>query len=147
MLTLLLEVARELGCGGRLAGALEADKHDDGGRMRRHRQPVTGPAQQLHQLVADDLDDLLAGGQRLEHVLADGLLADTLDEASRDLEVDVSLEEGDAYLSEGLDDILLRQPAETTEPVEDTGEASREAVQHGFRPEAGFWKRSRILAR
>src|SRR5262249_50724711 len=79
--------------------------------------------------------------------LTDGLLADPLDEAPGDLEVDVRLEEGNAYFTEGLDDILLRQPAITTEPVEDAGEATREAVQHGFRPGADFWKRSRILAR
>ncbi len=94
-------------------------------------QPVPRAAEQLDELIVDDLDDRLARRQRLEDVLADGLFADAVDEALDDLEVDVGLEEGDAHLAEGLDDILLRQPAESAEPVENTREATSQAVEHG----------------
>ena len=40
-------------------------------------------AHQLGQLVVDDLDDLLARGEALEHLLAERALADPLDEAAR----------------------------------------------------------------
>ena len=90
-------------------------------------------AEQLDQLVVHDLHDLLPRRQRLEHVLADGLLADAVDEALDDLEVDVGFEEGHAHLAEGLLDVLLRQPAESAEPVEDTREATGQAVEHGSR--------------
>ena len=98
--------------------------------MGRHRQPVTAPAEQLHQLVVDDLDDLLPRGERLEDVLADGLGADALDKRLDDLEVDVGLEERHAHLAERLLDILLRQPAVTPEPVEDRGQTLGKSVEH-----------------
>ena len=113
VLALFLEQPRELGGGGGLARALQADQHDDGGRMRRHRQAMRRAAQQGHQLVVDDLHHLLPRRQRLEDVLADGLFADALDEGLDDLEVDVGFEEGDPHFAEGLLDVLLRQPAET----------------------------------
>ncbi len=117
MLPLLLEVPRELGRRRRLARALEAHQHDDRGRMRRHCQAMTRAAEQLDQLVANDLDDLLARRERGEHVLADGFDADALDEALDDLEIDVGFEKSHAHFAQGLLDILLRQPAVATEPV------------------------------
>ena len=108
------------------------------GGCGRHGEPVSGAAEQLDQLVAHDLDDLLPRRQRLEDVLADGLLADALDEALDDLEVDVGFEEGHAHLAEGLVDILLRQPAVAAEPVEDTREASGQAVEHGSGNKRGY---------
>ena len=77
------------------------------GGCGRHGQPVRGAAEQLDQLVVDDLHDLLARGEALEDLLPDGLLADALDEGPDDLEVDVGLEEGDAHLAERLLDVLL----------------------------------------
>ncbi len=59
-------------------------------------------------------------------------LPDPLDEALDDLEVDVGLEECHADLAERLDDIVLRQPPVPAQPVEDTGETTREVVKHTF---------------
>ena len=52
------------------------------GGCERHGQAVPAAAEQLDQLVVDDLDDLLARRQRLEHVLPDRLLADAIDEGA-----------------------------------------------------------------
>ena len=138
VLALPLEVTRELGRRGGLARALQAHQHDDRGRMGRHGEPVPGAAEQVDQLVAHHLDHVLPRRQRLENVLADGLLADAVDEPLDDLEVDVGLEEGEAHLAEGLDDILLRQPAVSAEPVENTREATSQAVEHGSANMRGY---------
>src|ERR1035437_4068480 len=69
----------ELGRGGGLAGALEADQHDHGRWMRLILDLALLAAEERDQLVVDDLHDLLARGQRLEHVAADGAFADPVD--------------------------------------------------------------------
>ena len=42
----------------------------------------------------------------------------------------VRFQEGDPDLPEGLLDVLLRQPAEATQPVEDSGETTGQTVEH-----------------
>ncbi len=59
MLPLLGVHAGELGGRRRLARALQPHEHDDGGRGGGHGQAVTAAAQELDQLVVDDLDHLL----------------------------------------------------------------------------------------
>jgi hypothetical protein len=131
MLPLLLEMPRELGrrCG--LPRALQSHQHDDGRGMRGHGQPVPRAPEQLDQLVVHHLDHVLARRERREHVLPDGLDADPLDEALDHFEIDVGFEESYPDLSQGLLDILLRQPAEATEPVEDSRETRGKTVEHG----------------
>ena len=71
----LLEPQRELGGGGGLARALQAD-HQDGHRRRRLRSGRRAScAQHLDQGVMDDLDHLLAGRDRADDLLADARLA------------------------------------------------------------------------
>jgi len=142
MLSLLLEVARELRRARRLARALQAHQHHDRRRVGRHRQAVGGAAEQLHQLVAHHLDHLLPGRQRLEHVLPDRLDADPVDEALHDLEIDVGLQQGHAHFAQGLLDVLLRQPAESAEPIEDAGQTVGQAIEHRVLPPGdSLWKR------
>ena len=95
---------------------------------------VGGAPEQLDQLVAYHLDHLLAGRQRLEHVLPDRLHAHAVDEALRDLEVDVGLQQGHAHFAQGLLDVLLRQPAESAEPIEDAGQTIGQAIEHRVLP-------------
>src|SRR6185436_9833822 len=95
---------------------------------------MTGAAQQLDQLVAHHLDHLLARRQRLQHVQAHRLDADALDEGLHDLEIDVGLQQGHAHLAQGLLDVLLRQPAESAEPIEDAGQAIGQAIEHRVLP-------------
>jgi hypothetical protein len=56
-----VEQVRQLAREGRLAGTLEAGQHDDGGRGLGERQPSRSPPQDGHELLVDDLDDLLRG--------------------------------------------------------------------------------------
>ena len=116
---LSLEVPAELRDRGRLAGPLEAEDHDDRGRPRRHGEAVRRPADQRHELLVDDLDDLLPGSDALEDLLAHRALAHPLDEGAGDLEVDVALQEGHANLAERLLDVLLGEATGSPEAVED----------------------------
>jgi hypothetical protein len=127
---LVLEVPAQLGDARRLAGALEAQDHDDRRRPGRHGQPVRGAAEQLDQLAVDDLHHLLARGEALENLVPHRLLADALDEGADDLEVDVGLEEGDAHLAERLLNVLLRQAAGAPEAVENRLETLRQGFEH-----------------
>ena len=70
------------------------------GLARRASSWWRSPAEDVDQLVVDDLDDLLAGLDPVEHVGADRLLADVGHEVLDDLEVDVGLEQGEADLAQ-----------------------------------------------
>ena len=76
----LADLHGEFAGGGRLARPLQTNKHDDGGRFARHRQARWRRAQQLDQLVVDELDDRLRRGQAVQDVLADRFLFDRGDE-------------------------------------------------------------------
>ena len=71
----------------------------------------------------DDLDDLLAGRDRLGDGGAGGLRGDALDEIARDGERDVGFQQGDANLAHGGADIVLGQRALLGEAVEDAAQA------------------------
>ena len=88
-------------------------------------------AEERDELVVDDLDDLLAGGQRLQDVLADGLLADARDEVLDDLEVDVGLEQGETDLAHGGIHVGLAHPAAAGQAVEGRSQTLAEGVEHG----------------
>ena len=75
-----------------LARALQADERDDGRIAGEAERPVAR-AEERDELLVDDLDDLLAGGEALQDLRADRPLADAGDEVLDDLEVDVGLEQ------------------------------------------------------
>jgi len=66
----------------------------------------------------DDLHDLLAGGEALQHVGAEGALLHRRDELAHDAEVDVGLEQRQADLAHRPVDVVLAQPALAAEAVE-----------------------------
>ena len=71
-LALLLEPERELGGQRRLAGTLEAGEHDDGRAGLGVAEPAGLAAEDLDELLVDDLDDLLGRVQRPADLLAAG---------------------------------------------------------------------------
>ena len=117
-LALLLEREAELASRRRLAGALQADHHDDRRRLRTHVDAALRAAHELRELLVDDLDDDLCRRQRLEDVLANRALLDGLDELLDDLEVDVGFEKCHAHLAHRLIDVILRQLAMAAELLE-----------------------------
>ncbi len=66
---------------------------------------------QVDQLLVDDADHLLVGIERLEHRLADGLLADPGHEVLDDREADVGLEQGLLHQGQAVAHVRLGQPA------------------------------------
>src|SRR5207237_8133758 len=97
--SLLAQLERELRGGRRLARALQAGEQDDG--ELAEREAGLALAHQRRELLMDDLHDLLAGGEALQDVIAQRLLADACDEVADDGEVDVRFEQGAAELADG----------------------------------------------
>jgi hypothetical protein len=129
-LALLAQPARELRARGRLARALEARHQDHGRRARRERQPGRLPAHQRGQLVADDLDDLLAGVELARHLDALGALAHARGELLDDLEVDVGLEQRETDLAHRGLDVVVGQRAALADARERALELLGEGVEH-----------------
>ena len=92
-------------------------------------QPLALLAQDVDQLLVDDADDGLRGGQRVQDVLPDGALAHGGDEVLDDLEVDVGFEQRAAHLAHRVVDVLLGQAALAGE----AGEGFVEAIGQGFK--------------
>ena len=90
---------------GGLAAALEAAHQHDAGRLGGELNPGVAAAHEGSQLLVDDLDDLLGGGEAFENLLPDRALADRLDEVLDDLVVHVGLKEGHLDLPHGLLDV------------------------------------------
>ncbi len=67
--------------------------------------------EQLDQLVAHDLDDLLGGRKRGQHFGADGLGANVLDQVVDDVEVDVGFKQRHANLAQRFGDVLFGERA------------------------------------
>ena len=96
------------------------------------RWKTRSPApKEVDELVVDDLDDLLPGGEAVEHVAADGLLADARYEVLDDLEVDVRLEQGEPDLAHGGVDVGLADPAAAGQVAERRSKSLAEGVEHG----------------
>ncbi len=87
-------------------------------------------AERRDELVVHDLDDHLAGRDRLDHVDADRVLLHLVGERARDIERDVGLEQRAPHLAQRRVDVLLRQRAAPGQAVEDGTETFRKAVEH-----------------
>ena len=81
------------------------------------------------QLVMNDLDDHLAGGDRLDDLGADRLLPHPLGEIAHDFERDIGLDQGAADFAQRCADILFRQRAAPRQAVEDAAEPFRERLK------------------
>ncbi len=125
-----LRRARDLGGGGGLARALQADHHDRDRGRGVEVDRVGGGAERLDQLVVDDLDDHLTGGDRLHHLDADRALAQPVHEFAHHVEGDVGLEQGPADLARSGVDVGSGQRAAARQPVENAGQLVGQAFEH-----------------
>ena len=117
-MTALLEPGGQLAAGGGLARALQAGHQDDGGRLRGKLESSRVLAQQRDQLVAHNLDDLLGGRERRQHLGAHGLGADVLDQLADDVEVYVGFEHRHADFAQGFLNVFFGQRALAAEVLE-----------------------------
>ena len=100
---------RQLARGRGLARALQPEHQNHARTSRGLLQPALGIAEQREQLIANDLDDLLARGQALEDRLIHRPIAHAIDERLDDLEVDVRFEQRQPDFPEGVLDRGLRE--------------------------------------
>jgi hypothetical protein len=126
--------AGDLGGRGGLARALKADHHHDGGRSDVHVELGGFGAEHLDEGVVDDLDDLLAGRDRSEHLLADRLLGRLVDELADHRQSDVGLEQSDPDFAHRGADVGLGQRAAAAKPIEDGAKAVAQTVEHALLP-------------
>ena len=130
---LLLEPGTELAREGRLAGALEAGEHDDGRRALRELELTGVAAEDRHELLVDDLDDLLGRVERPADLRAGRPLAHGGGELLDDGQRDVGVDERHPDVSDGLVDVGLGEATLAAEVLEGPGQAVGEAVEHGPR--------------
>ena len=152
-LVLLLEVARELADGGRLARALQADHHDAGRALLGELEARVDRAHQLDQLVVAELDEVVLGADAADLLLrrrrctltmtptAFSLhpLAEVLD----DLEADVGLEQRRAHVLERLVDGRLVELGQALELLLGGAESLGECLEHRARNLACLSRRAK----
>ena len=89
-------------------------------------------AESCDEFVADDLDDLLAGRERGQDFLSDGLGLDAVDELFDDFEVDVGFEESQTNLFQRLGNVLFGEDGLPAERLEGALEFFLEILKHRF---------------
>ena len=127
---LALQPAAELAGERRLTGALQTGQHDHRRRLLGQPDAAGLAAEDLDELLVDDLDDLLRRVQRLGDVRAARPLLDGADEGADDRQGDVGLEQRDADLARGGVDVGLGQPALAAQAGEDLVQAVGEGLEH-----------------
>ena len=107
--------------------ALQAAEHEDGlALIFDHELGGLLAAHQGNELLVDDLDHLLGGGQALHDLLAHGALRDLGTEVFGNLVVDIGFQQGHPDLAHGCLDIGLGQFAVAAQLFEHTGKAVRQ---------------------
>ena len=127
---LLLQPATQLAREGRLACTLEAGEHDHRRWLLGEAQPPGLPAEDRHQFLVDDLDDLLGRVERLADLRFGRPLLDPGDEAAHHGQCDVGLEQRDADLPRRGVHIRRGQPALAAQVLERRGEPVLQGVEH-----------------
>ena len=103
----VLKPMRQLAGGSGLARTLQAGHEHDGRRLRGKLNSRRVFAKNFDQLIANDFDDLLARRKRGSYLLPYRLRLHLIDELFYDFEIDVSLEQGKAQLTQGLLYVLV----------------------------------------
>ena len=106
-----LEKARELGERGGFARTLQAHQHYLDGRPDLEIELARLPAHHLAQFGRDELDQVLFGRERAQHLLAERLLLDVIDEVADHADIYVGLEQREPDLAERFFDIALGDTA------------------------------------
>ena len=91
----------------------------------------SNPPQKADELIMDDLDDLLAGRDALQDLLARALGLDPLDELPGYLEMHVGREEGGADLAQRRGHVLLGELADTAQVSQCGGQFIGQGIKHG----------------
>jgi hypothetical protein len=130
--TLATQMSTELASQGGLPRSLESRQHHHGGRGLRHAQRSSVTAQDLDELLVDDLDDLLRWIQCPQDFRPSRAFPDRIGEVAHHGEGDVGLEKCGSDLAHGDVDVLLSQAPLTPEASECGAQSIGEGGEHVF---------------
>ena len=108
---------------------MKADHHDRDRSRGVEIDRLRVGAERRHEFVVHDLDDHLAGRDRLDDVDADRALLHLIDEGARHVERDVGLQQRAANLAQRRVDVLLRQRAAPRQAVENAAKLFGQAIE------------------
>ena len=97
-----------------------------GGAALRSMPCALSRAERRDQLVVHDLDDHLAGRDRLHHLDADRVLLDVVGEGARHVERDVGLQQRAAHFAQRRVDVGFAERAAAGEAVENAAKFFRQ---------------------
>ena len=117
--------------GSGLAGALQAHDEEYAGRLIGEAEFGFVAAEDLDQLLVNDLDDLLRGRKRGQDFLAHGLRFDVLDELLDHPEIDVGFKQRHADFAQRALHVFGREPAFAAQVLENPLQFIREVIKHG----------------
>src|SRR4029453_9132971 len=104
-------MAGELGGGGRLAGTVQPDEHDDDRRRTAQVERSRFLAEQPLQLAVGELDEVLLGAEAPQDLPAPRGLPARVDEVAEDADVDVGFEQREPDVPERVLDVPLADPS------------------------------------
>src|SRR5690606_4076829 len=119
-----------LGRGRGLTGTLETNHHDDDRRRRIEVDRLALRAKHFYQFVMDDLDDHLAGLDRLQDGCAYGLFPHTIGKGANNVEGYVCLDQSPAHFTQCCRNIGFRQGASPGQAVQDGAKAFLQVLKH-----------------
>ncbi|OQB97186.1 MAG: hypothetical protein BWX80_04141 [Candidatus Hydrogenedentes bacterium ADurb.Bin101] len=125
-----LEVHGQFARTRRFALALQAHQHNNSWRLLRTGQGSVFLTHNLDQFVVHNLDDLLAGVNTGKHFLTDGRFLNIGDKLLYHLNVDIRLQQRDAYLLQRLAHIRFGQAALAANGLEDGFKAFSQVIKH-----------------
>ncbi len=96
------------------------------------------------ELLIDDLDDLLAGIDGPQHLLADRPCANAFDELVDGVEVDVGFEQRGADVLQAFADIRFGDTAAAAQPFDGVLQPALNAIEHRWHPD--MWQHRRNAA-
>ena len=128
--TLALEPIGQLAGQGGLTGTLQTREHDDGRAALGHIDAAGRAAQDAHQLVVHDLDDLLGGVERLGNFRAEGALLHVGDELADHGHRDVGVEQGATDFADGCINVCLGEAALAAQVLKGCRQAVGERIEH-----------------
>src|SRR5262249_54503233 len=106
------------------------DEHDCRGRLRSKVEADVDAAEDFHQLVMNNLHDLLARTETLQNFLAKRLLPDAISELFNDFEVHVRFKKRDSDFLQGLFNVLFGKPAFTLQILKNALQLFRKRFKH-----------------
>ena len=126
----VLKPVGQLAGGRGFAGTLQAGHEHHSRRLRSKLQAGRLLAEYGDKFVADNFDDLVAGGERGHYFLADGFRLDLIDQLLDDFEVYVGLEQSETDLAQGLLNIFLVEDGLPAQGFKGTLELLGKILEH-----------------